>query len=187
MLCKRKSKWSEAKCLARAPSFATHNMKKIEAKSTVGNFLVDCTAEVTEEQFAYFASKGLLWSMQRQSEVDKVLGAFDAEGKRKDKWTRNSVDYSPDMASKLQAVYASLAMPDKLPSLPTTASVTEHVREQATPKYALAKAAMLRHESKDDLEEWLADTIGYDGATHGDDGEYAIPALQAIDAYIKAL
>ena len=166
-------------------------MRKIQAKSTVGNFQVSCEAEVTEEQFAYFASKGLLWSMQRQTEVDKVLGAFttgaDGKAKRKDKWTRNSVDFSTELASKLQAVFASLAMPDEMPSQPTTADVTEYIREAAVLKYALAKSAMLRHESKNDLESWLEDTVGYDGDTHGEDGEYHVEALKAIDAYIKSI
>ena len=91
------------------------------------------------------------------------------------------------MASKLQAVFASLAMPDEMPSQPTTADVTEYIREVAVLKYALAKSAMLRHESKNDLESWLEDTVGYDGDTHGEDGEYHVEALKAIDAYIKSI
>jgi hypothetical protein len=173
-------------------------MKTIEVESTVGNFLVRCKAEVTDNQFAYFASKGLLWAMQRQSEVDKVLGAFTtdislahftAKGKgpwRKKDWTRNSVDYSADKAGKLQAVFANLAMPDDLPALATTAEVLEYIRDVAESKYRDEKAIMSKHESKGDLEEWLAERIGYTAETHGEDGEFSVKALGAIRAYIKA-
>jgi hypothetical protein len=165
-------------------------MKTIEAKSTVGNFLVNCKAEVTEEQFAYFASKGLLWTMQRQTEVDKVLGAFttgaDGKSKRKDKWTRNSVDYSADMGRKLHTVFASLAMPDEMPDTVTTADVIEYIRDVAESKFTEERALMTRHESANDLEEWLESKVKFLGDTHGDDGEFNIDALKAVREFKKA-
>ena len=128
--------------------------------------------------------------LQRQTNIDKVLGAFttgaDGKTKRKDKWTRNSVDFETAMASKLQSALSTLAMPDES-TLAVDAEIEEYIREVTVLKYALAKSAMLRHESKNDLESWLEDTVGYDGDTHGEDGEYHVEALKAIDAYIKSI
>lgn len=134
------------------------------------------------------AAQGLLWFAQRNREHDKVLGAFVTEGgkqKRKDGWKRGDVDYDAASAAKLQAVYASFDVSETV-KLPIVTEVGEYVRDVAEPKYAAAKAAMARHESADDLEAWLASKIKFDGATHGDDGEYNVEALKAIDAFVKA-
>ena len=171
-----------------APSFATHIMK-ITTESTLGNYKAIISVDANEALQAKLLPLGLKYVLQRQTNIDKVLGAFhivDGKSKRKSGWKRNDVEYTESLASKLHDALSTLAMPDES-HLMVDAEIEEYIREVAVLKYALAKSAMLRHESKNDLESWLEDTVGYDGDTHGEDGEYHVEALKAIDAYIKSI
>lgn len=161
---------------------------KIETKWNSGNFTLGHVTEVTEAQRDILAKQGLLWFAQRNREHDVVLGAYTTvAGKkvRREGWKRQDVEFDAKLADALTAAYGSFEVADGVKvSVDTT--VTEYVRENAEPKYAQAAKAMARHESANDLETWLKDKIGFDGDTHGADGEYNVDALKAIDAYVKA-
>lgn len=163
-------------------------MTTITTKWNSGNFALTHEATVDEAGLLTLASQGLLWFAQRNREHDKVLGAFETvsgKQKRKDGWKRTDVDYTVDGANKLKGVYGEFEIAEGV-KLPVATTVAEYIRDVAEPKYANAKAAMARHESADDLEVWLATKIGFAGATHGEDGEYNVEALKAIDAFVKA-
>lgn len=171
------------------PFLSTRTMKKITTESTLGNYKAIVSVNADEALQEKLLPLGLKYVLQRQTTIDKILGAFvtDADGKakRKNKWTRNSVDYSADMASKLRSGLSTLAMPDET-NLTVDAEIFEYVREVAESKFTSEKAAMSRHESANDLEAWLAEKIGYAGESHGEDGEFHPDALRAIRDYVKA-
>ena len=164
---------------------------KITTESTLGNYKAIISVDANEALQAKLLPLGLKYVLQRQTNIDKVLGAFtmDANGKakRKDKWTRNSVDFETAMASKLKSALSTLAMPDES-TLAVDAEVLEYIREVAESKFTVEKAIMLRHESEaNDLEEWLTGKIGYAGESHGEDGEYHPDALRAVREFIAKL
>jgi hypothetical protein len=164
-----------------------HTMKA-NTNITIGNFAVSISADYDTQTLA---NLGLKWIAQRQTSIDKVLGGFrkvDGKDKRILGWKRNDVDYSPDMAKRLESALSSLSLPDSEDALPADVIACEYVREVAEPKYAGAKKAMLRHESElNDLESWLATKIGYAGPTHDADGEYHVDALRAVKAFVDRM
>lgn len=179
-------------CPSPFPAF-TIAMSKIETKWACGNFEVKLVVVVdapnpTEKEIALFQA-GVRWFGQRNSEVDKILGGFetvDGKSKRKAGFKRNDVPYSAELAAKLKASFESLEYAEGQ-TLAESVEVGEYVRDVAEAKYDNERAAMLRHEQKGDLEEWLEKVIGFKGDTHGDDGEYHPHALAAIRAYVRAL
>lgn len=160
---------------------------KANTQVTIGNFAVDIEADADAQMLA---NLGLRWIVQRQTTIDKTLGAFfkgaDGKEKRKSGWKRTDVEFTPAMAEKLQTVLESLALPDSEDKLAALPNVTEYVREAPEKKFVDAKAAMARHESANDIEAWLAG-LGYTGPTHGEDGEYAVEALRIVDAKIAEM
>lgn len=154
-------------------------MNTIKTNWNLGNFAVSLTTEVTDSQRDELAAFGLLWLGQRQSGVDKALGAFftNSAGKqeRKAKWKRVEVPFSEEMEGKLIGVFQSLDMPDTEAKLPANVTITEYVREEASTKEAEAIAG--DKESKGTLDEW-AQAHGV-GATHTPDGEDFSPELLA--------
>ena len=170
-----------------APSFATHIMK-ITTESTLGNYKAIISVDANEALQAKLLPLGLKYVLQRQTNIDKVLGAFhtvDGKSKRKSGWKRNDVEYSDGISINLTTALRTLSMPDET-TLAVDAEVFEYIREVAESKFTSEKAAMSRHESANDLEAWLADKIGYDGDTHDSDDEFHPAALAAIRAYVKA-
>ena len=106
--------------------------------------------------------------------------------KRKDKWKRNDVDFSPSVADSLQAALSKLAMPDSEIPLAVDVDVLEYIRDVAESKFTEERALMTRHESANDLEEWMESKVKFLGDTHGDDGEFNIDALKAVREFKKA-
>jgi len=163
---------------------------KVTTESTLGNYLATVSIEADSALQSVLLPLGLKYVLQRQTTIDKTLGGFtksaDGKLKRKVGWKRTDVDFTGSMAESLQAALSTLAMPDETTITPQVA-VVEYVREVAEKKYAAASKAMLKHESKGDLESWLKDKCAYVGATHGADGEYAVDALKAVDAFIVSL
>jgi hypothetical protein len=157
-------------------------MNTIKTEWNLGNFTVSLTADVDDGGLKYLASKGLLWLGQRQSQVDKTLGGYEGE-KRKKGFKRGEVEFTPTLAKNLEADFADLEVKDEFQVSPTVV-VTEYIRETAEPKYKREKEVALRHESKGDLEEWLAAKVGYTGDAHGEDGEYSTEMLATLKVFL---
>lgn len=167
---------------------------KIQATWNSGNFTLKHEAEVDDKQLLALARNGLIWNAQRNRDHDTVLGIVRKDGKKtvrvegqkadgsKGKLARIDVPYSDDLAAKLATAYAGFELEGEV-KLPIVTDVTEYIRDVADSKFTEERELMSRHESEDDLEAWLTDKVGYDGATHGDDGEFAVEALRAVRKY----
>lgn len=160
-------------------------MNTIKTQWNSGNFSLSHEVEVDEVGTLALAEKGLLWHMQRNREHDAVLGAFEqVAGKsvRKKGFKRGDVSYSTNLADKLQAVYGKFG--EKGQEVKVTTAIVEYLREAgADSKFTEETAIATRHESANNLEEWLKSKCKYEGETHGEDGEYDVAALRAIRAY----
>lgn len=157
-------------------------MNTIKTEWNLGNFTVALSADVDDGELKYLASKGLLWLGQRQSQVDRTLGGYNGD-KRIKGFKRGDVEYTPTLAKNLEADFADLEVKDEFQVSPTVV-VTEYIRETAEPKYKREKEVALRHESKGDLEEWLAAKVGYTGETHSEDGEYHVDMLRELKVFL---
>lgn len=162
-------------------------MKTVKAQWNSGNFSLKHEAEVTDEQYAVLADRGLLWEMQRNREHDIVIGTYKKVGKKRVKvCTRIEVPYSDDLAVKLNAVYGAAEIAEGM-SIAINTVITEYQRETAALMYRDAKAVLVRHESANDLEAWAKAKFGFAGETHGEDGEYSPELLAATHAFLKTL
>lgn len=165
---------------------------KIDTKWNLGNFAVALGVDVTEEYaLGTLAPLGLRFLGQRNAEVDKVLGGYetgsDGKQKRKAKWKRSEVGFTSGFATSLASSFGTLNIPGSEEKLKALCEVVEYVRETSALKYRDAKEVVGRHESAGDLEEWLTAKIGYEGDTHGVDGEYEEAMLLAVHKFIAAL
>jgi hypothetical protein len=188
-------------------------MSKIETKWACGNFLIGMAVSFDAlglPELADFAGDSLVVVLlengirqigQRNSEVDKILGAFskDANGKdvRRKEFKRNLVPYSAELAEKLKESFSKLQYAENAP-LNAEVSVVEYVPTAGEPKFAGEKAAMARHESmsgdvnspskEQELSVWMKSTIGYDGPIWTEDEEdYHPAALMAVRAFVKSI
>lgn len=183
--CRAFPRGEESEQNARGPFVKkARTMNTIKTEWNLGNFTVALSAEVDDSQLRYLASKGLLWLGQRQSKVDKTLGGYNGD-KRIKGFKRSEVSYTPTLAKGLTADFETLEVEDEI-SLTPSVVVTEYIRETAEPKYKREKEVAGRHESKGDLEEWLADKVGYTGDTHGEDGEYSTEMLSKLKTFLDA-
>lgn len=158
---------------------------KIEVKSNYGNFDYRLTAEVGDSVNAETVSlckQGLLNIAYRVagSAVDKALGVKE----------RKAVNYSEADAERINAAVSGKlkeleAKDSTLKALEMSFAVTGEHEWGATveSKFTEEKKLAERHESADDLEEWLEGRCGYGGQTHGEDGEYHPAMLAAIRVY----
>ncbi len=156
---------------------------KANSNSNIGNFTVEVEVDADAQ---VLANLGARWLVQRQSSIDKVLGGFRKNAKGKSEriagWKRTDVDYSPEMATKLQTALGKLAMPDSEEELDATAVVTEYLREAVEKKYADAKRFIAAAESSaEGLAVWAKRKYGFEGETHGEDEEYAVELVKAVD------
>ncbi len=161
---------------------------KAETKWNLGNFTVSLETEATPEIDQSLRNLGLLYLGQRVSKVDRILGGFKKEGEkfvRKAGWKRTDTDYTPDLAASLAEAFASLEVSEGV-VLECLSEVTRYDGPaKAEPKYAREKKKFAEKESTSEgLEAWLKKFAGYEGATHGEDGEYAVEALQSAKAAI---
>lgn len=164
-------------------------MKKVTTESTLGNYKAIVSVDADEILQGILLPLGLKYVLQRQQSIDTTLGAFqmvNGKRKRKDKWKRNDVDYSTSVADSLQAALSKLAMPDSEIPLAVDVDVLEYIRDVAESKFTEERALMTRHESANDLEEWMESKVKFLGDTHGDDGEFNIDALKAVREFKKA-
>jgi hypothetical protein len=159
---------------------------KIETKWNLGNFALTLSSTVSDQMRDALASFGLRFLGQRVSKVDHILGGYtkkDGKEVRKAGWRRTDAAFSTDVAAKLALAFSELAIPDSEAKLPAQAVLTEYVPTAAEPKFKDEKVIASRHESANDLEEWLADKVGFEGDTHGTDGEFSLEMLSAIRTY----
>jgi len=164
-------------------------MKKVTTESTLGNYKAIVSVDADENLQGILLPLGLKYVLQRQQSIDATLGAFEmvnGKRKRKDKWKRNDVDYSTLMGERLRLNLSSLAMPDSEIPLAVEVDVMEYIRDVAESKFTEERALMTRHESANDLEEWLESKVKFFGDTHGDDGEFNLDALKAVREFKKA-
>lgn len=169
--------------------------KVISTQWNLGNFTVSLTTDVEDAMIQRLAGLGLRFLGQRNTEVDKILGGFEivnGKQKRKALWKRNEVNFTPALAEELATSFSMAELPligeeKEAVRLKVESAVSEYQREAAALVFKDAKAIALRHESAGDLDKWLADKCKFTGETHGADGEYAAPMLQAVHSYWKAV
>lgn len=164
-------------------------MKKVTTESTLGNYKAIVSVEADENLQGILLPLGLKYVLQRQQSIDTTLGAFqmvNGKRKRKESWRRNDVIYTALLGERLQAALSTLAMPDSEIPLAVDVDVLEYIRDVAESKFTEERALMTRHESANDLEEWLESKVKFLGDTHGDDGEFSIDALKAVREFKKA-
>lgn len=162
---------------------------QVDTKWNLGNFTVALAAEVDDETRDTLANLGLRFLGQRNTEVDKILGAFEKVGgkdKRKAGWKRNEVGYTAALASALAKSFESLALPDSDDTVTAVCAVTEYVRDTVESKFTEERqiAAMLES-APDDVREEKHRDMKWDGSldTHTPDGDdYSREYLMAIRA-----
>lgn len=159
---------------------------KVNAKWSLGQFDVSLTVDASSEAVQKaLLEAGLLRLGQGVNDVDKALGGFEfVKGKemRKEGWKRGEVPYSAEAAEKVKATLLSLKANGL--TIPAEVEVGPKVGGSVASLYKDAISVVSRHESKGDLEDWLAAKMGYEGETHGSDGEYAVAMLVAVRKYI---
>lgn len=164
-------------------------MQKIESTIDSGNFTMTFKGEVKEEMRDALVADGLRYRVERDvlsAVYLKLIGVPGKSGKLvmpKGKGVRKGLEFSPETALKF-AEAAEGALGKYLNG--AMASVGLYVSETKQPQYELAVKALERHESLGDIETWLANVVGYDGETHGEDGEFHPDAIKAVWVYANS-
>ncbi len=163
-------------------------MENVNVSWNCGNFTVALATSVSADQFKILATRGLLHSGQRVSEIDKVLGGFekgaDGKSKRKAGWKRTDADYSDALRERLAECFATLEIAEDV-KIPCTVSVVKYEGSGTEVKSAREKKKFAQWESEPmGLEAKLKAFAGYTGDTHGADGEYEPAALAAAKVAI---
>jgi hypothetical protein len=172
--------------------FLTHHMMKVAHDWNSGNFSLSHSAEVTEEQYAILANKGLLWFMQRNREHDKILGAFEMVGgkeKRKAGWKRQDIAYDAKLAEKLEGIYSSAEV-ESGNEISIDTVISENLREGKEIAYAEEKKVAAQRESlpEKEWEKWVEGIRAYGAFEDTHDGEdWSLDFLRAMNAKKKAL
>jgi hypothetical protein len=181
--------------------------KKVTSKWNCGNFTLEHSAEVPEEMVDALLSVGLLHVVQRDVRIDRILGVMqmDSDGKwkptlgpDKKRLRRAEVDFDEVKATAFTSSLTEYEVGEKKLAVATVAS--EYTRTEADSKFVFETKLLTKHESADDLEEWLAqdfivdpatkiryDAPAYAGPTHGEDGEFAIDALRNARAKVRVI
>lgn len=150
-----------------------------------GNFTLAVSGTVKPEKLDKLAASGLRWELERSvvgAVYKELAGVAGKRGKVLPKgYKRDSLTFTEENASKFEgAAFDELkATLDGL-----SVKVTKYVPPVGTIRKDVEEV-MVKHESKGDLEAWLA-TLGYEGDSHGEDGEYAESACVAVSKYLTA-
>lgn len=153
------------------PPLAQNQMPQVKTENTIGNFSMTAEAEVSAEVYATLANLGFKYVIQRQSEVDRVLGGFEKKGEkqvRKANWKRNDVPFSADLAAKLEPIFAKMEISDGV-TVEAIVSVGENVRDTVESKFTVEKEAIAAHREKGDLDVWVKSVLGFKGDTPFDE------------------
>lgn len=168
-----------------------HMITKLTDSWNIGQFNLALSADVEKELLKALMPLILRWLGQRNSAVDKVLGAYETNGDgkqvRKAGWKRTDVDYSEEMARELETAFSELSIPDDISGgkdvkLAAVAVVGQKVETGAAPKFTEEKAIITRHTA--DLTVWAKDTVKFAGAV--DAANPSDDFLKAVQAYKKA-
>ena len=124
---------------------------------------------------------GLTQILQRKpaSKWEKDAAGYD---KRPSGFERNTIPFNGRNAEGLQII-----MQEAVKAW-ATVEVCEYVPEVKLGKFKEEIDLIARHESEDDVEEWLASKVGFDGTYEDSTTEsgYTLEALQAVNAYKRA-
>jgi hypothetical protein len=160
-------------------------MKKVNAKSTFGNFKWVASAEVSDAQLDILADLGFLWVMQRtpSSNAEKTLAGYE---KRPKDYKRSMIPFSDDNAAKLRSLLSEkVEIADGVAIAPMIQSVLFHeIGAGVEPKYKDEKEIVQRHIDAKDIVTWAVDAVGFTGA--GDLDTENVQLLEAVKAYKKA-
>lgn len=167
---------------------------KAQAQWIFGNFRPTVVAEITTEQLEKMASMAMKQVLQRKpaSDVEKTLAGYT---KRPKGFERASIEYSAERAKVVKKGFTlelNLGDEDEPDVINFVCeNVDEHIPGQnGEYKWTKETACLERHESADDIEEFLTNdfvmipgteikipTEGYDGPTHTEEGEFHPDAL----------
>ena len=164
-------------------------MNTVETKWNLGNFTVTLVSEVGDEMRDKLASFGLRFLGQRNTAVDKILGAIEkvnGKDKRRAGWKRNEVSFSGTLAAALAKSFEELALPDSEEKLPAACDITEYIRDTVESKFTEERAiAEMLESAPDDVQKAKFRDMKWDGSLpmHTEDGEdYSREFLLAIRA-----
>ncbi len=156
-----------------------------------GNFSLSFSVELKPEVLDGLIEKGLKYEVERAVLSKTYLALAGIPGKRAGKvvlpkgYERSSLEFNEVNAAKFKEQLVKHA--SELGTVSDEA-VNQWFASVAESKFEDERLAMGRHESKGDLDVWMADVVKFKGDTHTDDGEdYSIEALNAVRAYAKFL
>ena len=148
---------------------------------TCGNYLVSFKLRDTlvfDDSLTELVNAGITQILQRKpaSRWEKLAAGYE---KRPDKFERNSIPFTQSLATLMHT-----CMSDTVKEW-AMIEISEYVLEVKLGKYKEEVEAIARHESQDDVETWLADTIGFseeyvDSTT---ESGYSIEALKAVNSF----
>lgn len=159
---------------------------KVEIEYSTGNFTlviignVDTQGIAARPPLSEVIESGIRYVTERDVASACYKAIAGKGGKLPKGFKRDTLAFGAVAAEQFRVVAtAELAklMPD----------VSVEVTENVGAAKADAIALLSQHESANDLETWLVVNIGYNGETHGDDGEFASGAITAVAMKIKAV
>lgn len=151
-----------------------------EIKTTTGRYAIAVNGNILPEKVQELAVLGLAQGVLYRGVFAELRETTGAKRKFED-----SAAFDKAVADKVGSAIAEALAPFMGAA---EVAVTEYVGGEASEvKFKAEKAKASEHESKGDLEQWLAEKIGFTGETHGADGEFARPMLQAIKDKVAAL
>lgn len=159
---------------------------KVQIEYSTGNFTlaivgnVDTQGMEVKPPLSEVIEAGIRYSTERDVASACYKGIAGKGGKLPKGFKRDSLAYSEDVAN----LFSTVATTELKKLMPDVEVITT---ENVGTAKADAIALIAQHESANDLEVWLAKNIGYDGDTHGDDGEFASGAITAVALKIKAV
>lgn len=171
---------------------------KLNTVWNCGNFTLEHVAEVGDKLRDVLAGIGLRSVCQRNPEIDKVLGGFETVGGksvRRKAYKRGDVAFSPGLAARLAASFFHIRAEGIELDVATQARL--YVPTDSDPKFSEEREIMARHESKSgdasapgpeqELAVWLGATVGFEGSSHGEDGEFSLEALAAVRSFKRRM
>ena len=151
---------------------------------TCGNFLVSFAlleSLAIAENLVKLVCAGITQVLQRKpaSKWEKQAAGYE---KRPSGFERNTIPFSTGAAELLQEI-----MQEAVKQW-ATVEVIEYVPEVKLGKFKEEIDLIARHESEDDVEEWLEKKVGFVGDHTDSESEsgYSLEALQAVNAYKRA-
>lgn len=154
-------------------------------KFTCGNYEVTfgIKAEVVfDEKLTPLLHGGITQILQRKpaSAWEKAEAGYE---KRPEGFKRESIPFSPEAADRMKAIMSE-AVKDW-----AIIEVGEYVPEEKVGKFKEEIEIIARHESEDDVEEWLEKKVGFVGeyVDSDTDSGYSLEALKAVNAYKRKM